>query len=347
VGARDRIARLLKGSGVVDAALRLRARARVPYLTIITYHHVADPGPDYPFDPEVADVTPPQFERHLDMLKRHFNVIGIDDLCGSLDGERLPSNPALITFDDGYRSCHDVALPALKARGLRAVFFIPTWFVDERRLFWWERISWLINQGRRSGMTRLEVEYPERISFDLTQAGASDALASLVKDTHGLDLPRMLAELTRAVGATWSDEIERKLTNELLMSWDHIRALAAAGMDIESHTRKHRVLQTLDDAELDDELSGARRDLERALGRSPRTIAYPVGRSIARDPNIRSAIARAGYRVGFTNATGANWLGKGRGRVDVLDLSRLAVDRDLTDTLFASQLAFPQLAYRL
>src|SRR5687768_58511 len=127
---------------MVDVALRLRARARVPYLTILTYHHIDDPPPGYEFDPGVADATPAQFERQLDFLDKHCTVIGVDELCTALDGGPLPPNPAMITFDDGYRSCAEVALPMLAARNMRAVFFIPTWFVEERRLFWWERIHW-------------------------------------------------------------------------------------------------------------------------------------------------------------------------------------------------------------
>src|SRR5437764_432362 len=82
-----------------------------PLLTVLTYHHVADPRPGYPFDPDIADATPEQFRRQLETIARHFTVIGIDELIASLDGAPLPRNAAMITFDDGYRSCRDTALP--------------------------------------------------------------------------------------------------------------------------------------------------------------------------------------------------------------------------------------------
>lgn len=347
MGVKDRLARLLAGTGVTDVALRLRARAHVPYLTILTYHHIADPGPDYLFDPDVADATPEQFARQLDLLQRHFTVIGVDELCDALDGAKLPPNPAMITFDDGYRSCHDTALPLLAERGLRAVFFIPTWYIEERRLFWWERIRWTIEQARRSGVHRLQLDYPDRVGFEVEDAATPGALVKIVKHTRGLDVERFLGDLSRAAEVAWSDEVEHGLADELLMTWDQIRAMADAGMDIESHTRRHRVLQTLGTDELAAELAGSRADLERVLGRAPRTVAYPVGRSIVREAAIRDAVEAAGYRAGFTNASGANWLGLGgRNHLDRFDISRLAVDRDLTDTLFEGQLAFPQLAHR-
>ncbi len=343
MSARERLARVLAGAGVLDAALKLRAAARVPYLTILTYHHVAEPGAGYAFDPAVADVTPAQFRRHLDVLRKHFSVIGVDELCATLDGDDLPPNPAMITFDDGYRSCLDVALPALDDAKLRAVFFIPTSFVSDRRLFWWERLSYACNAARRAGVGRVTIDYPTTQELDVAHPGAAGVLVKVVKNTAGLDIPRFLDAVTAALRIDWSPTIERALTDELLMTWPEIRQLGGAGMDIESHTRGHRVLQTLDRAQLDDELGGSRDDLVRELGRAPRTVAYPVGRSIARDPQIRDAVTRAGYRVGFTNASGATWM---RRQIDPLDVGRLAMDRELSDTFLLGQLAIPQLGYR-
>lgn len=343
MGARERIARLLSDTGILAAALKLRAAARIPYLTTITYHHLAEPGADYDFDPGVADVGPEQFGRHLGLLARHFNVISIDDLVNALDGSDLPPNPALITFDDGYRSCHEIAAPALVDRGMTAVFFIPTTIVEERILFWWERIAWLLTQARRRGVATLALEYPQARSLAVADPGTLGTLVKVVKNTRGLDVERFLGELTAACGAAWSRDLERGLADGLLMTWAQIRELDRAGMDIESHCRRHRVLQTLEPDELHDELLGSRADIEKQIGRAPQAIAYPVGRPIAQDRVIRDHVLRAGYRVGFTNVSAASWLHRG---IDPLDLGRLPMDRDTTDEFFVGKLAIPQLAYR-
>ena len=343
MGTRERIARILSGTGVLDAALRLRAAARVPYLTVLTYHHVAEPDEDYAFDPGVADVGIAQFGRHLDLVRRHFTPIGVDELVAALDGGDLPPNPAMITFDDGYRSCLELAAPALVDRKMPAAFFIPTTFVEERRLFWWERIAWLLGQARRRRVARIAIDYPAPLAGDPADPAIARALIKTVKDTRGLDVERFCDELTVACGVAWSAALERELTDGLLMTWDQIRQLDAAGMDIESHCRRHRVLQTLAEDELDDELRGARAELEARVGRAPQAIAYPVGRPIAGDRAIRDAVVRAGYRIGFTNVGGATWLGRG---VDPLDLGRFSMDPAMPDSFVAGSLAIPGLAYR-
>src|SRR5213075_2783941 len=116
-----------------------------------------------PYDPGVADATPVQFRRQMEMLARYGTPIGIDDLVRALDGAQLPKNPVMVTFDDGYRSCHDVALPILRAVGMRATFFVTTGFISERKLWWWERIAVALNKARRDVAV---LEYPRPFELD-------------------------------------------------------------------------------------------------------------------------------------------------------------------------------------
>lgn len=326
--------------------MELRRRARVPVLSIVTYHHLAEDDPAYPYDRGVADATPAQFRRQIEWLARRATPITVDDLVRALDGEPLPTNPLMITFDDGYRSCHDLALPILRELGVPATFFIATRFVTDRRLYWWERIAVLLGQTRRRTAV---LHYPQTLELSLADPRTSNTLTNLIKDTHGLDVERFLTELGTALEVPWDRELEARYANGLIMTWDEVRALARAGMDVESHSRGHRVLQTLDDAMLTDELAGSRRDLEAELGRPVRIIAYPVGRRIHDEPRIRNALAAAGYRAGLSNHSGVNpmWPRALRNAlpIDPYDLRRIATDRTMSDAMFLTQVAVPPLAY--
>ena len=74
-----------------------------------------------------------------------------------------------------------------------------------------------------------------------------------------------------------------------LMDWDEIRSLAGKGVSFGSHTRKHCDLTAISEAELDEELSASRRELEDRLGKAAPHFAPPYGRS---NSAVRSAIAR-------------------------------------------------------
>jgi peptidoglycan/xylan/chitin deacetylase (PgdA/CDA1 family) len=343
------MASVLERAGVFRTVMQLRRLAPVPVVSIVTYHHIhdiAEYDTTYPYDPEVADATPRQFRHQIETLARLGTPIGMDDLVRALDGAPLPPNPMMVTFDDGYRSCHDVALPILRQLGVPATFFIATSFVADRKLYWWERIALALRNARR---LRATIAYPRRITIDARDRSARRTLDDVVKNTRSLDVERFLAELFRALEVEWSPAIEAAHADKLIMTWDQVRALARAGMAIESHTRHHRVLETLDADALRDELAGSRADLERAIGRAPRALAFPVGRRIS-DLSIRRAVAEAGYRIAVSNSGGVNSIWPAALRAvlpfDPLAMDRIAMERSMSDAMFKTLLAIPQLGYR-
>ncbi|MCG8421101.1 MAG: polysaccharide deacetylase family protein [Proteobacteria bacterium] len=345
---RELLARVLDRARAFDLILYARRRVRVPVLSALCYHSVGTVDPAYRFDSDVIDATPDEFRQQLEVLHRHCTVISIDDLCDIVAGSAPPPNPVLITFDDGYRSCLDVALPILQEFGFPATFFIATDYVSNRRLYWWDTISYVLKTTRKH---RIELAYPRTMTFELNGEGAGNAagkstaigqLLRLVKTEREMDLDEFLAGLIGAAEIEWTRDIESRLADELIMTWDDVRKLRDAGMDIESHTRKHRVLHTLHTEKLASELAGSRADIEREIGEPVRTLAYPVGGSIARYPEIRAAMERAGYQIGFTAMTGVNYLWR---QIDRLDVSRLAMERGTPIEFFRGMLALPPLAY--
>jgi peptidoglycan/xylan/chitin deacetylase (PgdA/CDA1 family) len=80
------------------------------------------------------------------------------------------------------------------------------------------------------------------------------------------------------------------------MTWDELRASAAMGVEIGSHTVSHPHLTGLGDRELEQELADSKRRLEDRLGRPCRFLAYPYGEQ---DHRVRAAARAAGYEGAF------------------------------------------------
>jgi peptidoglycan/xylan/chitin deacetylase (PgdA/CDA1 family) len=324
----------------MKAILELRARASTPWLSILTYHRFPQGDGEESFDEGVVDVTREDFEHHVACLKKHFTPIGVDDLCAFAAGGTLPRNAVAITFDDGYLDNYEQALPILRRHDCKAIFFVATSITTERRMHWWDRAAYLI---RRSTREYIEIHYPSVMRFDLPadRTRAIGRVLRFVKARAEIDVERFLCELSRATGVDWTRDMERELAEGLLMTWDHVRALRAAGMDVQSHTRTHRVLKTLAPTELVDELEGSSADLRRELGEPARAIAYPVGNALGRGSHVRAALQRAGYEVGLTNGTGPTPLW---GRVDPFGICRQTLGRDVSTPYLLSILAVPPLA---
>ena len=336
---RQRFAALLNDSGALAALLKLRARTGAPWLSILTYHRFPKLDGAEPFDDGVIDTSAEEFDQHLSCIKRHFTVIGVDELCAFAAGGQLPPNSVAVSFDDGYLDNYQQALPILRKHECRAIFFVASSFIDERRVYWWDRVAYSLKHSTR-GLVELSYPRPFRVELD-DRRGAIFRLLRFIKASPVLDMERLLAELSEATGVTWTRELERAFADELLMSWDHVRALKRAGMDVESHTRSHRILQTLSALELSAELEGSRRDLRRELGQAPRAVAYPVGKPLGPSSPVRAALQRAGYEIGLTNGTGPTptW-----GARDPFDIRRQTVARGLGPRFLLSILALPPLA---
>lgn len=82
------------------------------------------------------------------------------------------------------------------------------------------------------------------------------------------------------------------------MTWDEVRALRDAGMEIGGHTRTHQHLpQMRDTAELRDEIAGGREVLEGELRAPVTAFAYPFGEWTSREEQV---VREAGFRSART-----------------------------------------------
>ncbi len=90
---------------------------------VVMYHYVRDSAATG--FPAIRALPPELFEQQLDWLEREYHVIELAELEAAMDGRSsLPTNAALLTFDDGFVDHYASVLPALRQRGLSGVFFL-------------------------------------------------------------------------------------------------------------------------------------------------------------------------------------------------------------------------------
>lgn len=75
-----------------------------------------------------TEITPEAFEAQMQALKDHnVAVIGMQDFLAWKRGEKaIPAHCAIITIDDGWKTCYEVAWPILKKFGYPITLFIYT-----------------------------------------------------------------------------------------------------------------------------------------------------------------------------------------------------------------------------
>lgn len=119
------------GQGIVipflefeKGGLTLRQYQTVP---IVAYHRLSKSKSD------IMTVTEKAFEEQMKFLKEHgYRVISMNEFFDFIDFKReIPRKSVVITFDDGWRSFHEIAFPILKKYGYPATLFIYTDFVAQ------------------------------------------------------------------------------------------------------------------------------------------------------------------------------------------------------------------------
>lgn len=132
---------------------------------------------------------------------------------------------------------------------------------------------------------------PERSVAITIDHGFASALREAWPRLSKAGFPVTLFVATDAIDAHDSD----------VMSWDDLRALAAAGVTIASRGASNRPLWRLDQDELRADLERAQARFKAELGILPKLFAYPSGEF---DDTVKAAVRRLGFDAAFSLRSG-------------------------------------------
>lgn len=302
------------------AALDRADAGRADVFTVLLYHRIGYPRGHTALDPSLISATPEGFEAQVAYLAAHRHVLSLEELLAVRRGcARLPPRAVVITFDDAYRDFATYAWPTLRRHRVPATLFVPTGYPDRsEHAFWWDRLHTALHGTSRPSARLPWGAVPLRNAAERRQAFR--AVSGAVKT------------LEHAPAMALVDAIESELdvppATGSVLGWDELRRLAREGLALAPHSRTHPLLDRLDPAQLEDEIHGSARDLERELGAAPPAFAYPGGGHSAA---VVDCVRRAGFELAFTTGRGscdarsADWLHLRRANVGAR--SSLAVVR--------------------
>jgi peptidoglycan/xylan/chitin deacetylase (PgdA/CDA1 family) len=263
-------------------------------LCIVNYHRVLA-APDPLLDEELDIHT---FRWQMELLSECFNVMPLDQALHALENERMPPRAVCITFDDGYRSTHDLAAPVLREFGLPATVFVATGYVGSGNM-WNDKI---IESVRRlpDGLLDLAASGIGVRSIH-TVEDRKRAVAELIEVAKYLPPPQRLALTVKLETLAGGASVQGQMVTS-----DMICAMASQGIEIGAHTVSHPILSNLEDNAAQYEIEQCKRDLEAITGNPVRYFAYPNGKP-GLDFNARHAMMakEAGYEAAFTTEIGA------------------------------------------
>lgn len=276
------LARVLGAPVSLVALCALRLTSRRAGVALM-YHSVAERAGD----PD-RELVPPHrvdiFEQQIAHVRRHYRVVPAAELQAAARSRRRGERfPVAITFDDDL-ACHAApALPILVRQGVTATFFLSGASLERPFAFWYERLQRAHDEGVPA-LPRLVLGEDAA-----TREPDLHALALAVEELEPAARDAVAARLGEALGPDPDDAGIRTA---------QVAELAARGMTIGFHTRRHDALSLLrDDAALAAALVDGRAELEAIAGGPLHVVGYPHGRA---DERVGRAAAAAGFTAGFT-----------------------------------------------
>jgi peptidoglycan/xylan/chitin deacetylase (PgdA/CDA1 family) len=326
----ERAAMLMRRSG---AGALLRRLPTWNGVLTLCYHRIGSRGSST-WERTIWDATLDELDRQLALLGRHAELLTPAD---ALALDCVPrGRHVLLTFDDGYREWATDVLPVLRARGAQAAFFLATGYIDRPRAPWWYEVPWMVRHAARGDLPAGEwLGSP----LELGDAdGATDALLGAYKRLPGDRAEPFLDWVAEAGG---SGRCDPAAVRDDWLTWDMVRELRDAGMEIGGHTVDHPVLARLTPAEQKCQVADCARRIEQEVGRPMRMFSYPVGLPDSYDRHTRKALEAAGVELAFCYDGGYLRAGE---PFDALAVPR--VTGGMEPPIFGSALALPQLFAR-
>jgi peptidoglycan/xylan/chitin deacetylase (PgdA/CDA1 family) len=318
VKAAKRIALRAASAIGTDAASRFLRRTD---LLVVNYHGLrTDTNPRRAW----LLLSRTRFVDQLRYVRRHYDVLPVDEAVAALRAGTLTRPTACITFDDGYRSNLTIGLPVLRELRIPATIYLPTGLIGTDARLW---------------TTRLELAFAatrvDRIDLDdlgLAPLSLGDRDRGARKREHAADLVKRA--LKRLPASTRTGIVNRLLErldvpalddggDFALLDWDEVATMGRSGLvTFGGHTVHHEIVSRLDDASVDREVTESVERV-RATGYVSETFAYPNGRRGDFDERAQAALGRLGVDAAFTTIDGLN-----RASTPPLEMRRVIVGDD-------------------
>ncbi len=281
--------------GAVSALVSPGGR-RGKLLTFFFHRVLETPDPMNPGEMDAA-----RFDRALRWIGDQFRVLPPLAACERLYAGTLPARAAIISFDDGYRDNHDVAMPLLKRHRMSAAFFVATGYLGDGIQF---------NDRVTEAVRAHAGPFFDAGWLGLGSLPTADLAARLTTLERLREAVKYLAPEARLAAVERIESMcgvagPRSARDRIMMTPEEVKALAANGMEVGGHTMMHPILKSVSDETAFAEINGGRDALAALLPHAPQLFAYPNGKlGTDFEPRHAEMVRRAGFSFAFSTHRG-------------------------------------------
>jgi peptidoglycan/xylan/chitin deacetylase (PgdA/CDA1 family) len=234
-------------------------------LAILCYHGVSLDD-EHLWDPYLY-MKPSDIEARFARIREGgYSVLPLNEAIERLYQGDLPEKSAALTFDDGFHDFYCQAYPLLRKYELPATVYLTTYYCDDNRAVFNVALSYVLWKGRASRQDLATPAGRQQAWDAIKDRAERDNLNARDKDT-------LLQEIAAGLGIDYAGIQRRRILH--LMTPAEVAELAAAGIDVQLHTHRHRT--PLDRALFTREIADNRARIAGITGTRATHFCYPSG----------------------------------------------------------------------
>jgi peptidoglycan/xylan/chitin deacetylase (PgdA/CDA1 family) len=223
-------------------------------------------------------LTPASFRQRLQILARgRYQVLPLNQAVRMLREGSLPPRSVAITFDDGFHDFYQVGFPMLRELGFPATVYQTTYYSDHPFPVFNLVLSYLFWRG--AGRRLDGGGWAVRGVFDLSRDEERDRAVNAFREFARQERysAAQKNELAAGIGAELGVDYAEILRLRMLqlMTPAQVSEIAAAGVDVQLHTHRHRTPQ--EESLFVREIRDNRKWLAARTGKVPNHFCYPSG----------------------------------------------------------------------
>jgi peptidoglycan/xylan/chitin deacetylase (PgdA/CDA1 family) len=210
------------------------------------------------------------FIRDLDFLLKRYKALDNEELKKIILYGEKPRKPSFfLTFDDGLREFYEIVAPILLAKGIPAINFLNSSFVDNRDLFFRYKVSLILDRLNTKQLSSHEKKALD--NWTLKNFGSTSQIREkLINLRYGQK--HLLDEMATLIQINFSDFLDK---HRPYLSSDEIRSLQAQGFLFGAHSMDHPEYRFLPEEEQIRQTRESSLFLSENFGTENRIFSFP------------------------------------------------------------------------
>ena len=308
-------------------------------IIILMYHRIIQKSISRVLLQEGMYVNPDTFHQQIKFLKENFAIISLEECFQKIKKNTYGNEKkqlCCITFDDGWKDFYDNAFEILKSQDACATVFLPTDYIGTKKRYWTDHLAKIIS-GIKQDEKIIKNDNSNNIINGIENLRGSiaeryEGSIRILKNLPMHEIDNVLDELGERFNVYPGSE------DRSFVSWEEVKEMHESGLvNFGSHASSHRILTTISEEEVMEELLQSKNKLieEDVVSKSFVPFAYPNGNHTDR---IARMVEAAGYSIAVTTNRGWNCLTDDN--IDRYKLKRVGIHQDMasTDTMFACRI---------